>query len=248
MDFEFDRRCVPIYEDILAVFNHYQVSTKKTWVNAAIRILYRRFGKSISKNWNYDFFADTFNQEFFLKNFLKNLFLLDFMFKSGHIFKSDIIDVGCGAAPASIAYYKFLQTIYQNTFVPHVELIDKSYRQLQIAQYFCKIIPIEIRSTHRSEFQFDTDFGNSMVIFSYFICEQERGFIKSLYNYKRNFKHGFFVVDYEYIVDRIKNIFESNGDKGIHLANFHVNLPCSMSDRTNNGEIYVCGCYYECQG
>lgn len=217
----------------------------RTCVNTPINFIYKRFGRYINRYLDYNFLAKAFNQEFFFKNFLKNLLFFDHLNGLEHIYKSGLVDIGCGAAPASIAFYMLYQQKFGSKNIPKIRLVDKSYRQLELARHFCKKLGVSIQKSNKEVFHVNEKTVDEVAHFSYFICEQERQFIKELYLHRNNLKNGFSVIDYKYVVDRIKNMFEKNGDYGVRVYNLRVQLPPKVRELLNEREIIIYGCYYE---
>ena len=217
----------------------------RTKYKKIVKFAYKKFGKHIKKFINYNHFALEFNQEFFFKNYLKNLYFYDHLYNLGYRPNSNILDVGCGAAPASIALYQLASIYKESTDLPQIHLIDKSYRQLDLARLMGRTASIPLKSARKEVFIFRETLYNEMLVFSYFVSEQERSFIKTLYSNRNSLKYGFAVIDYKYIVDRIKKTFDENGDHGIHVFYLHINLPTEFSNFLNENEIHIYGCYYE---
>lgn len=219
--------------------------TAKSNFNYLVKIAYKRLGMFIKKFLNYNLFALSFNQEFFLKNFLKNLLLFDFLHDSGYDLAKDILDVGCGAAPASIALSVLaFEKDSQENFLS-INLLDKSWQQLELAKTFCKELSINLDSCQKSVFRFSEQEYDELVVFSYFVCEQERSFIKSLYEHRNLFKRGFIILDYKYIIERIGKIFGQYEGEGIHIVHLHVPLPESVSNILQEKEVKIYGCYFD---
>lgn len=217
----------------------------KSFFNSFVRILYKRFGAYIKKPLNYNFFALSFNQEFFLKNFLKNLLLFDYLNDAGYGIAQSVIDVGCGAAPASIALSVLSAAKCGKNAHLHIELIDKSHRQLELAVELCRVLSIDIVSCQNKEFFLNESQYNSLVVFSYFVCEQDQSFIKSLYQHRDRFKKGFIILDYKHIVESVEKIFEQNGDNRIHTICLQTPLPRSIINVLDEKEVTVHGCYFK---
>lgn len=238
-------KLVVLFQNMACLLSENKKWTVKSSFNHLVKISYKYCGMCIKNFFSYDFFALSFNQEFFLKNFLKNLLLFDFLRDSGCDFAEDILDVGCGAAPAGVA----LSLLTFETRSPenhlHINLLDKSYRQLELAKALCKELSIDVSSYQKSAFHFGEQQYDKLVLFSYFVCEQERSFIKLLYEHRNLFKCGFIILDYKYIIERIRKTFERHEDAGIHIVCLRVPLPEGVSDILQEKEVKIYGCYFD---
>ena len=219
--------------------------TKRSRYATLIKGAYKCLGKHIKKYINYDIFALQFNQGFYCKNFLKNLIFLDYIYDNGYVFANSVMDIGCGAAPASTALNMLIREKYGKNINLQVDLLDKSFRQLELAKGICSGLSIDINSYQKITFRLDGHQYNSLAMFSYFVCEQEKSFIKSLYKYRNCFKSGFIIVDYKYVIERIKKTFDRYGDNRIHVVSLHITLPPNISDVLQEKDINVYGCYFE---
>lgn len=245
-----EKHLIAIFESVKNSLFGQPKWTGRSIINGIIRFSYKRFGKFIKRYINYNFFALAFNQEFFLKNFLKNILFINCLYTLKHYLniriidvEHGIVDVGCGAAPASIAMFKFFAETLG--FKVKVNLVDKSYKQLELARDFCVATHVDIQSFRREVFHCGAVSHNELVLFSYFICEQERSFIRNLFLNRKRFKNGFVVIDYKYVIERIKKYFDRHGDKNIHTIYLCSELPSSISEIISERELYVYGCYYE---
>ena len=236
---------VTLFQSVTYALSRNKKWNRKSLLNFFVRIIYKRLGVYIKKPFSYNFFALSFNQEFFLKNFLKNLLLLNFLDGTEYCISQNIIDVGSGAAPASIALSMLTITKCGKDAHLHIELIDKSYRQLELAKELCRELSINVISCRNEEFLLNGQQYNSLVVFSYFICEQDRSFIKLLYQHKDCFKNGFIILDYKYVVERVKKVFEQHGDSCIRTVCLRTSLPESIASVLHEKEVNVYGCYFE---
>lgn len=217
---------------------------KSAW-DPLIEIIFKHLGIFIKNFTNYDFFSASFNRKFFLKNFLKNLILLDFLRDSGYNFADNILDVGCGAAPASIALSMLVSENCKREGYLRINLLDKSHQQLELATALFKGLSIEINSCQKGKFHFSGHRYNQLVLFSYFICEQKRSFIKLLYKYRDLFKYGCIILDYKYVIDHIKRTFEQHGDYRVQVISLNIPLRGSVSDILQEKEVKIYGCYFK---
>lgn len=211
--------------------------------NLLIRSLYKKCGRYIKRFLNYNLFAEAFNQEFFLKNYLKALLFFYTLHEFGYDLGTDVFDVGCGASPGGIAFSQIQQ--HFGCGVSRIMLLDKSIIQLNLAKKYCTLNSVKINKSIKQMFRFmETDY-ESMVFFSYFICEQNRRFIKNLYKNKMMFTHGFAVVDYQQNIKRIERIFQNNGCHRIRAIYRRYLLPESLYLIFHEKELFVSGCYLE---
>lgn len=217
-------------------------SNRKT-INIFIHFLYKSYGRYIKRFLNYDAIAEPFNQEFFFKNYVKALLLFYTLHGFGFDLVGDFFDVGSGASPGGIAYSQIRQDLgYETT---GIKLLDKSKMQLKLANKYCIKNEIHIAQIQKQTFQIKEMDFESLVFFSYFVCEQSRGFIKDLYRYRELFKYGFAVVDYRQNIERIERVFQKNGCYRICPVYRCFNLPEPVQKVIQEKEIIVNGCFYE---
>lgn len=216
---------------------------KRRKINLLIHSLYTKHGKYIKRFFNYDIFAEVFNQEFFLKNYTKALLLFYTLYELGYNLNSELFDVGCGATPGGIAFSQVRQ--FLGFEAPTIQILDKSIMQLNLAKKFCDQNNIQIDKSLKKRFQIDNADYDSMLFFSYFICEQGRSFIKELYRNRKHFKHGFAVVDYQQNIGRIERTFQKNGCYRIFSVYRCFALPESLQAVFQEKEVFVNGCFYE---
>lgn len=211
-------------------------------MSPAINIIYKVAGRHIKSELNYDLIAKSFNHAFFLLNFLKNFIFLDVVLDHGFVCDSDILDIGCGSAPASIATHKlFLERgLKQRRFT----LIDKSQRQINMAKMLCKTMGIDVKSYSIDPFNFQDGPYNDTAFLSYFICEQSKDFIDKLYQQQDQFKHGFVVIDYDYVVDHIVNTFSPKRGHSIQAIGISATLPKELANCLRRDEVTIYGCFY----
>lgn len=216
---------------------------KQGRINLLIHSLYLKHGKYIKRFLNYDVIAEAFNQEFFLKNYTKALLLFYTLYKMGYSLDSELFDVGSGATPGGIAFSQVRQHL--GFEAPMIKILDKSKIQLNLAKKYCEQNDIQIDKILKKRFQIDNADYDSMLFFSYFICEQGRSFIKELYRHREYFKHGFAVVDYQQTVERIERTFQKNGCYRIISVYRCFALPEPLQTIFHEKEVFVNGCFYE---
>lgn len=233
------KELIQIFKQVSTVFEENEFGIT---MRPAINAIYKAAGRYIKNELNYDFIAKSFNRAFFLLNFLKNLVCLDIALDCGFTFDSDILDIGCGSAPASIAAHKLFLVRGLNRH--HFTLIDKSQRQIQMAQTLCDAIEIDLKSHLIEPFHFRDCIYNGTAIFSYFVCEQDRNFINKLYQQHKQFEHGFVVVDYDYIVNHVVNAFSLERDCRIQTISVSATLPEEIANSLHRDEVTVYGCIY----
>lgn len=217
-------------------------SSRRT-INVLIHALYKSYGRYIKRYLNYDAIAEPFNQEFFFKNYVKALLFFYIIHGFGFDLVEDFFDVGSGATPGGIAYSQIRKELgYGGTTI---RLLDKSKVQLGLAKKYCTKNEVHIDQIQKQTFQIREINQDSMVFFSYFVCEQGRGFIKDLYKHRDCFKHGFAVVDYQQNVERIERVFQRSGCYRICPVYRCFCLPESLQEVIHENEIFVNGCFYE---
>jgi len=229
------------FKQITTQLDHYFLFQKKQRLSYHfIKMLYKLFGSHINTKYlNYDRIAPSFNQVYFKKNLLKNLIYFNHHLA---LTQNGIIDVGCGAAPASIAIASLLNN--NGFIVPIIKLIDKSQFQLNIANELTKLLSIKIQSFCKRSFEVENKTYNELVVFSYFFCEQKKIFLQQLFNNRHNFNNGFVIIDYYKNIKEIENYFIINGDNKIKCDCFHYSLPDNILNGMHLKEIYVYGCHY----
>lgn len=235
-----------IREELVQIFKQVSTVFDKNMsgftIGPAINAIYKIAGRHIKSELNYDFVAKSFNQAFFLLNFLKNLIFLDVALDRGFDFSTGIVDIGCGSAPASIAAHSlFLKRGFKR---PYFTLVDKSQRQIQMAQTICKATKVDIKSYTIEPFMFQNVPYNDTAIFSYFVCEQDKDFIDELYQQQNQFNHGFVIVDYDYVVNHIVNVFSQMEERKIQPISLSCTLPAEIASTLHRDEVTVYGCIY----
>lgn len=208
-----------------------------------IRSIYKSYGRHIKRSLNYDSIAKPFNQEFFFKNYLKALLFFYTLRGLGYDFCEDFFDVGSGASPGGIAFSQIRQNLGYG--ITKISLLDKSKLQLNLAQKCCKKNAIQINQIHNQTFQIGKMEFDSLAYFSYFVCEQNREFIKELYRYREQFKLGFAVVDYRQNIERIECVFRKSDCYRFLPVYRCFCLPESIREVIHEKEIKVNGCFYE---
>lgn len=213
---------------------------KKKFRDYFIKALYKNSGKHIKAYMNYNCFALCFNRIYFWKNFLKNLLFFDRYY---FLIKDTVLDVGCGAAPASIAIASL--AFQKQSRKLNISLIDKSEKQLFIARHFLVRIPVEVKSYKAGCFVFEPKLYDELVVFSYFVCEQKKEFINQLFQHRKNFRNGFVVIDYRDNIELINSYFKKNGDGNIKTVFLKYKLPPVLEHCIGEKAIKVYGCYYK---
>lgn len=213
---------------------------KKKIRDYLFRRIYQKWGIYIKNCINYNFFAFCFNRTYFWKNYLKNLLFFN---ENNFLLGKNILDVGCGAAPASIAVISLLTMAEKKQI--NVNLVDKSKRQIYIAKKLLNEMCINIESCKTCYFQFDTEVFNELVIFSYFICEQKENFIELLFINREKFPYGFVVIDYYENIKRIKKYFDEHNEKNIKVTIIKNRLTKEIMDYIGEDKVEVYGCYYQ---
>ena len=238
-----------INNDIITIFfetknalcSHSPFKLKKRCGDYLIKFKYKIWGKHIKNN-KKEYNALIFNRVYFWKNFLKNLLFFD---KHFFLINEKVLDVGCGAASASIAIACLVS--YKNEKRINISLIDKSKRQLSIAQTFINVLSYKIESLQEGVFKFGKESYKELVVFSYFFCEQYQEFLKLLYDNRKKFTYGFVIIDYQENIELIKNYFYISGDKNIKVSYSSYSLPKVLKDIIHEKEVNVYGCYYQPQ-
>ena len=210
-----------------------------------LKYVYRAFGRHINHKWNYDFCADSFNRSYYWKNYLKSMIFINNILDSDLKQCMEIIDIGCGAAPASAAFGTLFRERKQVEI--KVNLIDKSVRQIKLAQQFLTILQIDINSINTEVFQLNGKTFEHIVLFSFFICEQNNQFIEELFLQRECFKAGFIVIDYNLTIKLLQDMFAKNGDKRLKVKQYKYLLNAqtrSVLNEEKDEEIWVNGCIF----
>ncbi len=204
---------------------------------------FENYGQYIKSNLSYDKYGSVFNSAYYRKNLLKNLYLFneikDFFSKSNFSFR----DIGCGTAPSSAALSLVVRREFKKKI--RVELYDKSFSQLSLAERVLSAMKVPIVSSNNTNYDFSMDCPyNGTSLFSYFLCEQGNDMPELLYQSRGMLKGGFIVLDYESTVARIQKHFEERGDTGISVINKTFTLPNLLVPYLNTEEVSIHGCYY----
>lgn len=240
-----------IEEPIITIFlnvkrtlsSYYLFREKKTFKDILLKICYKAFGRYIkNNNINYDCLALQFNKIYFWKNFIKCLLFFN---KYNDIINDSILDVGCGAAPASIAFSSLMSN--KERINVSISLIDKSKKQLMTAQSFLNYMSIQTRTFIESSFKIRYENYDELVVFSYFFCEQDKNFLNELFENRKKFYCGFVVIDYLENIEKIYKYFKDNGDNNIEFSILHYAVPPIISKTICEKEVNVYGCYYKPQ-
>lgn len=205
-----------------------------------LRAIYKRWGQSlINDKLNYNFIALSFNKVYFWKNLLKSIVFFDLYFE---LIDDSILDVGCGAAPVSIAIASLAKNRKRGNI--SIFLIDKSKNQLSIAKDFTQAMSIEIESFTEGFFDIKHEKYSQLVIFSYFFCEQKKDFLKILFNNRKKFSKGFVVIDHKNNIIILEEYFKNNGDYNIESISVNYSIPDKLVDYVYDKEVNVYGCFY----
>lgn len=235
-------------EDIISIFievkdmleNSGIFIKEKKVTDYFLKIFYKIWGKYIKNNLiDYNIFAELFNKNYFWKNFLKSLLFFN---ENYNCIGDSILDVGCGAAPASIAVASLVKAREKRKIV--LNLVDKSKRQLDIARTFLNILEIDSYEYIESSFEIECKIYSQLVVFSYFICEQKKIFLEQLFDNRDKFTSGFIVLDYKENIALIKKYFTDHGDYNIQSVYLNYELPVSLLEFIHEKEVNVYGCYY----
>lgn len=202
-----------------------------------LKYKYKLFGRHLTKETNYDFWSISFNRTFFFKNLLKCLLFFQYF---PDLETEQIIDIGCGAAPASIAFSVIMKNNIQ------VSLIDKSETQLKLALEFLDMLAIPLNTCEKTNFRAQSIIFKGIAVFSYFLCEQNvNKFIKNLYANRKNFRDGIAIIDYESNIKKIYNYFRKYEEKDkIFIVKQSYMLSKEISKILKEDEIKVYGFFY----
>lgn len=232
---------VHMFMEVTRELSDYYVFKKRKKVSDyLLKIIYKVWGEHIKSNViDYNYVAIAFNKVYFWKNLLKNMIFFDRYY---YLIGENVLDVGCGAAPASVAIANVVRCRKGKNISFH--LLERSKNQLFIAKDVACIMNIEIKSYMKSYFDIGREKFKELVVFSYFICEQKHDFIKKLFDNRRNFIKGFVVIDYKYNILKIKKYFNDNGDNDIESVFLKFLVPETLSEFIHDKEINVYGCFY----
>ena len=132
-----------VFDEIRGELEEYYIFKEKIKINDyLLKIFYEMWGKyAKASKLDYNPIASSFNKIYFWKNLLKSLIFFD---KFYDLIGNSILDVGCGAAPVSIAITKLIKKRKEENL--SVSLIDKSKNQLHIAKDITQIMSINVKS------------------------------------------------------------------------------------------------------
>lgn len=231
---------------VVELFNqiHIQIDEKnyfgqRTIGDVFLKAVYKYWGKYIKNYVNYNYFAYCFNRTYFWKNLLKNLLFFD---RYDFLVKDKILDVGSGAAIASVAIGNLIYEKENRKL--KISLIDKSKKQLCIAKKFLEDMPVELISSKVNSFEFTQQVYDELVIFSYFVCEQKKTFIKELFLNRNKLRGGFVIIDYRENIEFIASYFKEYGDKNLKTVHMKYEIPENLESCIGEKIIKIYGCYY----
>jgi hypothetical protein len=236
-----DEDIVSIFCEVKNILENSDFFVKKNKITVyLLRTFYKLWGRHI-KNYNIDYniFASEFNKNYFWKNFLKSLLFFN---KNYNWIGNSILDIGCGAAPVSIAVASLVKAREKKKILLY--LVDKSERQLDIARTFLNILEIDAYEYVEGIFEIKNKKYAQLVVFSYFFCEQKKDFLMLLFNNRDKFSGGFVVLDYKENIAVIKKYFTDHGDYNIESVNMNYKIPDSLFEFIHEKEVNVYGCYY----
>lgn len=236
-----NKSIVRIFFEVKKELDYYYIFNEKKKINDYIlKKIYTIWGKYLRTSmFDYNSIALSFNRVYYLKNLLKNLIFFDRYF---NLIENSILDVGCGAAPASIAIAKLMKN--RNTENISISLIDKSKNQLLIAKDIAQIMSIEVESYKESVFEIQSEKYNELVIFSYFFCEQKRNFLRILFDNREKFSGGFVIIDYHENIMKIEKYFTNNGENRMESVSLKYSVPKRVSELIYDSEVNVYGCFF----
>ena len=230
-----------VFDEIRGELEEYYIFKEKIKINDyLLKIFYEMWGKyAKASKLDYNPIASSFNKVYFWKNLLKSLIFFD---KFYDLIGNSILDVGCGAAPVSIAITKLIKKRKEENL--SVSLIDKSKNQLRIAKDITQIMSINVKSYTEDFFEMPYENYSELVIFSYFFCEQRSDFLKILFNNRKKFSGGFAIIDYRDNIVKIEKYFRENGDNGIESVFLNYSVPKIISELIHDSEVNIYGCLY----
>jgi hypothetical protein len=222
------------------------LSKKKIFIDNLLRILYKNFGKWIKIRGIYNILSQSFNRTYFYKNLLKNV--ISFYYLRDHDFFIDyeITDIGCGAAPSAIAYY-YLRNQYEgfSQTKATANIVDCSEHQLRIASVLLSFFNIETRKSNCNYKIDGTSCYAHKVFFSYFMCEQNKNFIKGLMKYHSNFSKGFVLIDYKSNIKKLEKRLLANETGEFISWDLTYQLDEEIAELIGEDNINVCGGYFK---
>jgi len=220
--------------------DYYIFNEKKGFKECFLKTIYKLCGRYIKANMlSYNHIALEFNKVYFFKNLLKNIIFFE---KYYYLIGDSILDVGCGAAPASIAIASLVKS--KNGKDISISLIDRSKKQLSIAEDIAQIMSIKIKSCTEAFFDMKIKKYTELVVFSYFFCEQKKDFLKKLFDNREKFTGGFVIIDYDVNIMKVEKYFRDNGDNKIKYVFINYSVPKILSGVIYDKEVKVYGCIY----
>lgn len=238
---EVKKNIIWTFNEIKNELDNYYIFKEKMRINDFIlKKIYEFLGKYIkASKVDYNSIALTFNKVYFWKNLLKSLIFFDAFYD---MIGNSVIDVGCGAAPVSIAIAKLMENRRKKDL--SFTLIDKSKNQLSIAKDITQILSINVEAYIEDFFDISYEKYSGLVIFSYFFCEQESDFLKRLFDNRDKFSEGFVFIDYEDNIAKIEKYFCENGDNRVHKVSLKYSVSPMLSELIYDTEVNVHGCFY----
>ena len=232
---------VDMFIEISSKINDYYIfKEERKFRECLLKKIYKIWGKHVkSYKLDYNDIASSFNKVYFWKNLLKNLIFFDSYYD---LIGNSILDVGCGAAPSSIAIGNLVKNRKGEDIT--ISLIDKSTNQLSIAKDLLQILSFNVNAYSESIFDINCEKYYEFVVFSYFFCEQKQEFLKILFDSRGKFFRGFAVIDYRENIFKIEKYFKDNGDDNIKSIILNYLVPDSLLKFIQDKEINVYGCFY----
>ncbi len=162
------------------------------------------FSLGLCPSIDYNYHWASFHKAYFYKNLFKSLIAIDFLKVNSFIevgrFKN-ILDVGCGAAVATIAW---LASMGSNNSM-HI-LIDSNSYQLMLAQETVSIF--SSNSFILEKYQFPTEFRPfpGLRFYSYWFCEQQDLDFLINGSFKNIVGEAAIIIDYPHIINKLRQM------------------------------------------
>jgi SAM-dependent methyltransferase len=207
------------------------------------KLLIKYTGKYHINVINYDKNYLTFNKNYFIKNLYKSMISMFYLQENNLLNTVDILDIGCGAGPASLGYLlvkSLNSTDYRDL---NITIVDTSVGQLDLAFKILDCLKIKNINSIRKKFIISDQILDELVLFSYFICEQDSKYINILSNHVKNFKKGFICIDYEKNIRKLERLLKHKYE--FTSWNLKVKVEKDILNLLQEEYIYVHGCYCE---